>query len=428
MQSFAKVSEESDSYITAGNLLAVCHILKGETAKADKICQNILARHPGNVQTLATLAAMYTETGERDKSRELAVDLCEKDVKDEDSLFKIATVACENGLHEKAAEKFRVLEERHPCDKRILYLLAVAEYNTGDYKNAREHFRRLTCLYPEAYIAKFYYSHFLDYDAERKTNPQAQKPNIPNVYRLSDEAKTARIMLLNEAGKRGKRFVREAELEEDLEDALLWCFDEMEGQDVDLQFVAVRVAIKLGYDDFIADRLLRYDVPDVTKIAALYELFVQNKPDMFGVVLQNVYYQVPIVKIRLGAKKKKRFLSAAADLSSRYGILTPRSVQKIAVVTGSIYANLEEADALDVSQNALTCAIYLEAGLKGEKEPLTTAVTSFEADFDEVMKILRLTCGNADSFGETPTSDDDFECPFSSPLTPGQKGDDDETH
>ena len=96
--SYSQVSEGNKDYVEARRMQAVAEILEGNHLGAEQICVELLESYPNDVQTIATLAAVYLEQGRAQESRALAerLALIETDVTEE--LYKIATVCCENGF------------------------------------------------------------------------------------------------------------------------------------------------------------------------------------------------------------------------------------------------------------------------------------------------------------------------------------------
>ncbi len=128
---FSCVPKGNADYAEARQLKAVAHLLDGDQKEAERICLEVLADEPENVQVLATLSAVYLEQGRTDESRALAERLCTLTDLPHDTAYKIATVCCENGLHEEAYEKFCALEKEMSYDARMLYFKAVAACKCG---------------------------------------------------------------------------------------------------------------------------------------------------------------------------------------------------------------------------------------------------------------------------------------------------------
>lgn len=384
-----RVDKESDAYLSAGNLLAICYVLKGELQKGYELCKEVLSRFPEDVQTISTLAAVYTEMGEYDKSRQLAQELCERKTDSTESIYKIATVACENGLDAKAVEKFRILEGRMPYDKNVLYFLAVGEYKISDYVNSRKHFYKLLNLYPEAGVARENLSKMLSYEEELQNGNAVDKPEIPYVYRVSQKERDFRVEFLKGLKK---KYVEELD-DEDTNDRILeyfnWCFDEFDGQDLDLQHFALSVAGKIGFDDFIQTQFLRYEVADVVKLGCVYDLVMRNKPCAFGFVIGNIYIRFRLIKIPLGRKHRKLFLRVAADLISRYMPFIRKSPLSIAKATQRVYDHAVKRRNMEaIDEASLKCAVYLLSDLAKDKDNVSKTVTDFGADIFKVTELL----------------------------------------
>ena len=253
------VEKGSKNYAEAREMQAVAYLLDGDTEAAKRACEELLEEMPSDVRVLATLAAVYLEEGNTEKSKELALQLYEREQTSTDELYKVATVCCENGLHEQAYRKFCQMENGVPFDGRMLYFKAVAAYKCGLLEEAEKAFDTLCTVYPDAEVAKYYLRALRAYQVEREENPDAEKPVEPTYfYHLPQEEREARCRTLIQIGKCAKDEAALFGLIAWHDGYFQWCFDEMDGTDHDLQYLALATAAHVRADDFLRARLSIY--------------------------------------------------------------------------------------------------------------------------------------------------------------------------
>ncbi len=410
IRAFSRVDKASKHYLTAGNMLAICHVFNGDAQKGEEMCNEILAEHPDDVNTLATLSAMYNERGEIERSREIALKLCDTKPQNTDELYKIATVALENGLDELATLKLEELSVHLPADKSVAYFLAVALYNTGEYERSRDTLKRITVLYPEAAVAKYYLKELnLALDTVR-SGERYERKRIPYVYRIDDGKRGVHVALLKSLLKVSKSKMDGVKGE--LEEVLYWCFDELDGNDIELQIFAMKLAVKFGMEDFVKGILLKHEVNDAVKITALYELVMSNKESYYNVVVSNIIKRVYFPKIKLGRAKRTQFLSVAADLCSRYAFFGDETVYSICYSVEKFYKALavEELYHSDYTREDLICAVYLYADINGAQNDFNKTVKEFGADTIRVRDLCALVEGDEEEDDLlADLSDEEFE-------------------
>ena len=387
------VEKGNKQYAEAREMQAVAHLLAGENDQAQAVCEELLADKPDDIRTMATLAAVYLEQGKKEDSKKLAEYLHTLTPTDPDDLYKIATVCCENGMHAQAYEKFCQLEEKIPFDGRMLYFKAVSAFKSGQYKQAERAFSELVTVYPDAEVANFYLKALRIYgeDADRGTETAKQNLPEPNYfYHLPQEEREARCKTLVH--------IKECPQDEAQLFGLIawhdgyfrWCFDEMDGGDHDLQYLAVVTAAHVRADDFLREVLLDNDVLDVLKMETLRLLYERNEEDEFGVVLCNIYRRVTLLKVALGRKKRARFIRAYAKISSKFVVINDRYAERIKQATETLYRRLEANGALDVveSSDDCACAIFFQTGLKEFGGDYERIVRAFDANGERVARIL----------------------------------------
>lgn len=386
ISALSAVKEESPDYIAAANLSAVCHMLKGDAEGGLSICGELLKKYPEDVQTLTTLAAIYAESGDGEKSRQIALELCGLDGVSSDNLYKIATVACENGLDEEALKIFMEIEAESPADKTVLYFIAVAAYRTGRYAVCKKYLKRILTIYPDSMVAAYYMAFAENADGRLKFGEDVAVLDMPYIYHVPEWERKSRVKYLNEALKRSKDF-------KGLPDSMLttciyWAFDEYNGQDSELQLLAVKAAIKCAPDDLIDEIFLRYDVSDAVKLTAIYMILTENKRYDFYVVIANIYCAFRFDGISLGRFQKKLFISSAADVIARYSLFDTANVERIVAATEAVNAAFMSGDhEKKLDEQSLKCAIYLMSGLSGERA-WTETVKLFDADEKTVLDLV----------------------------------------
>ncbi|MFR2945149.1 MAG: tetratricopeptide repeat protein, partial [Lachnospiraceae bacterium] len=185
----SEIPKGCGEYSAAQELLAVAMLLKGDAEGAEETCLALLKENANDVQALATLSALYSEEDRKSESREIADRLCSLQGTTAEEKYKIATVACENGMHDKALELFSQLEKEFPYDGNLLYFKAAAAGESGNYALAEAALGKLTDLYPEAEVAKYY----LGALRLHKIYPgEYECPPFTYFYRVPESEKTAR--------------------------------------------------------------------------------------------------------------------------------------------------------------------------------------------------------------------------------------------
>ena len=377
-------------YAKAKEMQAVAHLLKGEAEESERVCKDLLQDEPNNVRALATLAAVYLESGKKEVSKQIALSLCDVIVTDSEDLYKVATVCCENGLHEQAYERFCQLESKMPGDGRVLYFKGVSAYLCEKYEQAEQAFDALCTIYPDAEVGKYYLS------ALRNREENDEKLPTPSYfYCLPQEEREFRCKELLQIGKCTKEEAELLSLLGGYEQYLRWCFDEMDGSDHDLQYLAIVTAAHLHADEFLFDMLLNHEVFDPLKLETVRMLAERNTDMRFGIVLCHVHQKVRLFKITLGRTRRKRFISAYAKIVSRFCGFGEGYSRRIKITTERIYRTLLEKQALEYVDNTdtLACVIFLETGIKELGTNQEMIAKSLEADYQKVCQLLDLLHG-----------------------------------
>lgn len=406
IQKLSEVEDGTESYVGARNIIAVCHMLNGESERGIEVCEKLLKEHGEDVQTMTTLAAIYNDMGESEKSRQLALRLCDMKVNSNDELLKIATVACENGLDSKALEKLKILEKNTTLDKRLLYFLAVCEYNTGNYAESRDYFLKILCIDRNAAVARRYLSVLTSYIEELKINAFATKPDIPYIYKIDSEQAEKYVQILLDANKKSLSAFENSYSDGELYDAAVWAFDEMEAQEIRLQAIAVQGIVRSGKcEDFLRGMLLRYDIWDSIKATAVHELVMKNKPCSYNVVIKNIFRTFHMRKIRLGTKKRNLFLSVAAELAARYAFTNENNVERISTVIENVYDNTVRLNPdFTCSKEALIATVFIES-LIDEKQSVSYVANMYRANKKEVRDLLAMTLINPSALDEAAAAE-----------------------
>ncbi len=383
----SKVEKGSPDYERAREIQAVAYLLSGRAKEAEKICLALIDENQGNVQALATLAAVYTEQGKHEESKAVAFRLCGLKNLTPEEQYKVATVCCENDLHEQALQQFLTLEKEIPYDGNMLYFKGVAAYKSGKTELAISALETLCTIYPDAAVAEYY----LKAIRRRRENPETEpEPEMTYFYKIpqAERAKRCRALL-----KIGKYPRAEAELFGALalkEGYFRWCFDEMDGMEHDLQYLAIVTAEHARADGFLRDMLLDCEVSDVLKIEALRLLYSRNEDNTFGVVVCNIYRDLHLARIKIGKRKHKRFVEAHAKVASKFTIINDVYGDKIKAMTEYVYRVFVKKDCWELAESSddLACAIYLLGGLKEVGKDSKTASPAFDAHSENVDRIM----------------------------------------
>lgn len=390
IREFDKVAKGNKDYAEARQMQAVALLLDGKTEEAERACKDILAEKPDDVPTRSTLAAVYLEQGRAEESYAIAKELSKVKASTTDELYKVATVCCENGLDAEAYERFVELEKKMPCDGKMLYFKGVSAYRSGKLAQAEDSFHKLCTLYPDAAVGKY----FLRKIHRELAGEETDGEEIAYFYRLPQTERERRCRELVAVGRLP---AAEAELlaeDEALRESLEWCFDEMDGMDDDLQYVAIVVAARVRADGFLREKLLDQEVNDLLKIEGIRLLLERNEEEKVGIVLYNVYRSIRLRRIQIGRKKRKKFISAYAHVAAKFSIISPAHGVKIQHAAEKLYRMLEALELLDIAEKEddIACAIYLLSELTELGRDLTTVAKAFEA-YAETVRLL-VACAN----------------------------------
>ncbi len=385
-----KVPVGNKDYATAKDLQAVAHLLAGETEAAENVCLELLQEEPNDVRVLSTLAAVYLEQGKRAESRAIAEKLVAMPVENTDELYKVATVCCENEMHDKAFEVFCKLDSKLPYDGRTLYFKGVSAYKCGKLDEAERTLDELCSIYPDAEVAKYYLELLRSYRAEIEDGNNPTPPELIYFYHLPQaerERRCAEMLNVASASKDDAQLFGLLILHDGY---LQWCFDELDGGDHDLQYLALTTAVKAHADEFIQDVLLDFEVADVLKIETLRMLLERNENMDVGIVLCNIYRQVPLYRIHIGRKRHKKFVEGYAKLASKFAVVRDEYSVRIAECAEELYRVLERTDSLGLVENAndCACAIFFMTGFKELGGNMDSIAAAFEADIGKVRGIL----------------------------------------
>ncbi len=397
---FSIVEKGSKQYAEAREMQAVAYLLDGDTDAAKRACEELLEETPNDVRLLATLAAVYLEEGNAEKSKELALQLCQMEQATTDELYKVATVCCENGLHEEAYAKFCQMEDKVPFDGRMLYFKAVAAYKCGKLKEAERAFDTLCTVYPDAEVAKYYLQDLRAYLTAIEEGENAVKPIEPTYfYHLPQQEREERCRMLIHIGKSAKDEAQLLGLIAWHDGYFRWCFDEMDGTDHDLQYLALTTAAHVGADDFLREVLLDSEVLDILKVETLRMLYERNEDMDIGIVLCHIYRRLHLQRIEIGRKKRKRFIEAYAQVASKFVVVSDTHGKKIHAAAEKLYRDLEKANALDLVDNAddCACAIFLLSGLKELRGDVDSIAGAFSANAAKVRVLLATATGTEDT-------------------------------
>ncbi len=382
---FLEVDKESPDRPSAAGLAAMCLLMLGEEEEAEKECEALLAAYPDNVQALTTYIAVLGARGDRKKAKEFAARMTSLPTDATDDLYRIATAFCETGLHEEAFKVLTELKLRLPYDENILFFYAVAGYHIGKIEEAIASLETLTTIYPQKEVAQYYLEHLrLIRDGEEKEVdmgyfyrvPQTEYRKVANFLLAACKADIETLSVI-------------AEMPE-LEHCLRIAFDELEGRDEKLQVLAVRVAARTRYDEFLRACLLDYMGSDFIKFTILHDVTARNEENSFGTVFINLYREFYSHPIEIGPKKAEEFLDAFADVYSKYALISKENADKICAAAEDMYAAIEAAGAWRYTSEraALAAAIYRESRLQDDPQSLSEICDMFDANRYVTQEIL----------------------------------------
>jgi len=383
---YSQVGEGNKDFVEARRMQAVAELLDGNHLCAEQICLDVLETAPEDVQTLATLAAVYLEQGRADESRRLAERLSKMKANSTEELYKIATVCCENGMHKEAYTMFLQLEERMPYDGRLLYFKGVSAAKSGKLDAAERTFEKLCSLYPDAAVGKYY----LREVRKMLDGGEDVTSAFTYFYAVPKAAKDLICHTLVSLGKMPAAQVAAFACSETLLEDLQWCFDEMDGMDQDLQYVALMVAEHVRADGFVREMLLDFEVSDVLKVETLRALYERNEEETYGVVICNIYRSLPLKRIKIGRKKRKVFIGGYARVASKFSIIARSYGGKLQRAAERLYRAVEALDATELFgyEDDIACAIFLLSGLKELGGDVTQIAEAFDADPRRVKLLL----------------------------------------
>ncbi len=372
---FSAVPEESSDYASAAGLSAMCTLMMGEEAEAEKTCEELMQTHPDNVQILTTYCAVLGALEKREEAKEVARRLDGLDVSNTDDLYRIATALCETGLHARAYEKLNLLKERLPYDENVLWFHAVAGYHVQKLDEAIASLETLTTLYPRKAVANWYLEHL----RSLRDEGDSEQFTMTYFYRLPEsEYRNIAAYLLDSARADEEGLADDPAFIE----AFHLSFDEMEGHDEKLQLLASKVAAKCRADELLREVLLNSEGDEVVKLSILHDLVCRNEDNSYGSVILNIYKELPVHRLEIGSKKSIPFLLAFADVYAKYALLGEESELKICDAGEEIYSALSEGAAWDLfdEREALAAAIYRESRLPNGEHSIDEVCKLFDAN------------------------------------------------
>ncbi len=393
IQTLEGVAVGSKEYASAKEMQAIAYLLAGKTEEAEGACKALLEEQPTAIPAMATLAAVYLEQGRREESLALAHTLAAMNPTDTDELYKIATVCCENELHEEAFKKFTLLCERLPYEDRPLYFKGVSAYKSGRLEEAEVAFDTLCTMHPNAEVAKYYRNRLREYRAALENGESVPPPELIYFYHLPQEEREYRSQTLLKIGACPKDEAQIFGLLALHDGYFSWCFDELDGGDRELQYLAIVTAAHVRADEFLQEVLLDHRVADVLKVEILRMLVERNEDMDVGLVLCNIYKRVPIYRIQIGRKRRKKFIEGYARVLSKFGVVNDRYCRSLQKAAERLYRSLEEKNGLDFVDNPddVACAIYFLAGLHELGKDRAWVASAFDATLAKVQVLLTYT-------------------------------------
>ncbi len=373
---FEAVDGESADHPSAAGLAAMCTLMLGDEEGAERACEALMETYPDNVQVLTTYCAVLGARERREEAREVAEKLAALPVDSTDDLYRVATALCETGLHEEAYRKLERLKERLPFDENVLWFHAVAAYHVRELDAAIHSLETFTTVFPRKAVAQWYLERL-----RLLRDGGGEEVGMNYYYRLPEEEyrKVASFLLrVNGREEDGE----EIAASEEFAACFRLAFDEMEGRDEKLQMLASKVAVRFRADDLIREVLLDCEGDEVVKLSILHDLICRNEENSFGTVVCNLYKEFFMHELDIGRRKQGAFLTAFADVYSKYALLGDDSEGKICAAGEDVYRALEEAEAWDYfdERAALAAAIYREARLQKSERSIEEICALFEAN------------------------------------------------
>lgn len=424
-QCFLRVHPDSEYYPSAMNYLAVSHLLAGDSAKAEKVCTEALARDPENVQLLSTYAAVLIEQERRQESRTVAEKLAVMETDDPDELYKVATVCCENELYDEAYQKFCLLERDVFYDKTLLFFKAVAAFRSGRVKESLASFGKILDLYPRAAVARYYFRAVREY---AEGGGKGDAPFTSFFYRvprgIREENAGTLVFLTNMTAENLQMLIRQPYVNEVLE----WAFDESDGQEPQLQALAAEVLAAGDLQPRFWQMLLDPSVGDVIKIDALRRKCERNKDFSCGVVISDIYCHADFERLELGRKCRQKFISAYAMLFARFAVIGDVRAEDLRFAAQSIYMLLAGADKFSAvkDKESLAGAIYLTVSSSADKRKLRRIVRVLGTTEEEVSELLSAIHACMPAMEEVAAAE--AEQKPKRKKRKGEEANDDETH
>lgn len=388
---FAKAEEKleeiptvSKDYRKAGNFLAISKLMQGKAEEAVAVSEELYRKFPKDSEIIVTLATAYKADEQIEKGIALARELKQRTDLSNDEMFKVAALLCELELHAEAYEYTCMLDKYMPFDGNLLFMSGCAAINSGNYEAGLAVFDKLVIMYPDAYVVRFY----------QKLYQSGSRARMTYLYRLPEEDRKARENYLNDLMTID---IRDAELEyecsqNEIDEIMYWCFDEMDGQDIRLQAFAISVAIRLKAYEFLQDILMNYQVDDVIKVEIVRELCSKNVTRDFRVVVYNLFQNLHLRKLSIGRKARKKFLDGYAECVAQFGLRIEDMMNILPDKAEELYRTLEAKEKLDEIKNEQTVAVALcyLSGIRKEKEVVRMLAMILDADPDDVLRLLEV--------------------------------------
>ena len=376
----SEIEPASEDFPSACGLIAMCKLLTGDTAGAAEECEKMLEYHPDNIHALTTYCAVLGAQERKEEAKEVGKKLAAMDSDSAEDLYRIATALCETGLDEEAFAKLSKLKELQPYDDNILWFHAVAAYRSGRKEEAIASLETLTTVYPRKVIANLY--------LERLRGDK--EVTLSYFYRLPEEDYKELSGFLLMADGVEPEMAERLGGEKEVLNYFRLAFDQLDGRDQKLQKLAAKVAVKCRCDDAVREILLDFEADELIKLSIMQDLVARNEDNSFGVVICNFYREFYTHKMEFEGRRPDQFLSAFAEVYSRYAITADDNERKLLFAAEDVNYTLVEAGAEDLfaEKDALAAAIYREARLADCEHNIDTIANLFGANVHTVKEIL----------------------------------------
>ncbi|MCL2062631.1 MAG: hypothetical protein FWH03_08440 [Firmicutes bacterium] len=215
-QMLQSVSEKSELYAEAINLLAFIEISEGKTETGLVLCEKALALNPNDIYALTARIMALDLSGKRAKAAAYLDELDAIGLEEWPDIAKIALCACQINANETAFKYLAKCMRHAPFDRSIGILYGIAAANEGEIRTAKHKFVQLQIIYPRDAAVR-YFARKTDMLNGKKANfvlnPELPDEVIQDFSKLLDKqlASITNAVQLNEKMRQDDNFFDAAE-------------------------------------------------------------------------------------------------------------------------------------------------------------------------------------------------------------------------